>query len=131
MTGVQTCALPICAYKKVSKAGQVLGKPIIRADKIRDTMTGALSDFEVYIDDLTGKSVLILDDIADGGRSFTELAQKLREKGANKVTLYVSHGMFTKGVKILLESIDEVWCYQYNGPDEDRYLVNQVELFLE
>jgi len=119
------------AYKKVSKAGQVLGKPIIRADKIRDTMTGALSDFEVYIDDLTGNEVVILDDICDGGGTFIGLAKKLREKGAAKVTLYVTHGMFTKGVKILLESIDEVWCYQYNGPDEDRYLVNQVELFLE
>jgi ribose-phosphate pyrophosphokinase len=94
-------------------------------------MTGALSGFEVYADDLTGKEVVILDDICDGGGTFIGLTKKLREKGAAKVTLYVTHGMFTKGVKILLESIDEVWCYSYHGPSEDSHLVNQVELFLE
>ena len=105
--------------------------PIIRADKIRDTMTGALSGFEVYADDLTGKDVVILDDLCDGGGTFIGLAKKLREKGAAKITLYVTHGMFTKGVKDLLIYIEEVWCYQYHGATEEEHLVNQVELFLE
>jgi len=115
------------AYKRVTKAAGIHGKPVIRADKTRDVATGNLSGFEVYTDDLTGQSVLILDDIADGGRSFTELAKKLREKGAQKITLYVTHGMFTKGVKSLLEHVDEIWCYEYNGTQDEAGLVNIVE----
>lgn len=119
------------AYKKVTQCAQVHGTPIIRADKIRDVKTGNLSGFEVYADDLTGQDVLILDDICDGGGTFIGLAEKLREKGAMKVSLYVTHGMFTKGVQSLLKHVDEIWCYEYNGSPEEEYLVNKIELFKE
>lgn len=119
------------AYKKVSKCAQYLDAEVVRADKIRDTRTGALSGFEVYADDLTGKSVTILDDICDGGGTFIGLAKKLREKGAERISLYVTHGKFTKGVDILLEVIDEVWCYEYTGPQEDSGKVYTVELYTE
>jgi len=115
------------AYKKVSKTAREFQKEVVRADKIRDTKTGEITSTEVYAQDLTSKSVLILDDIADGGRSFTELAKKLREKGAQKITLYVTHGMFTKGVKSLLEHVDEIWCYEYNGTQDEAGLVNIVD----
>lgn len=117
------------AYKKVTKAAKVHGKPIVRADKIRDTQTGALSGFEVYADDLTGQSLVILDDICDGGGTFIGLAKKLREKGAEKITLYVTHGKFTKGVEALKEFIDEIYCYDYTGPEDQAYLVHELELF--
>lgn len=117
------------AYKKVTKAASIYGKKIIRADKIRDTMTGQLSGFEVYASDLTGMSVMIVDDICDGGGTFIGLAQKLRERGAKKVLLYVSHGMFTKGVDILKEHIDEILCYEYHGSPEDKDKVIEVELY--
>lgn len=117
------------AYKKVSKAASIHGKPVIRADKIRDTKTGALSGFEVYADDLTGQSVVILDDICDGGGTFIGLAKKLREKGAEKVSLYVSHGMFTKGVLALKEFIDEIYCFEYSGPESERELIEILELY--
>lgn len=119
------------AYKKVTKAAQVHGTPIIRADKTRDVKTGALSGFEVYADDLTGQSVLILDDICDGGGTFIGLAQKLREKGAKEVILYVTHGMFTKGTKALSEHIDEIWCYEYHGSPEGYKDVFEIDLFKE
>ncbi|QDP60398.1 MAG: putative ribose-phosphate pyrophosphokinase [Prokaryotic dsDNA virus sp.] len=117
------------AYKKVLKAAQAKGVDLIRADKIRDTMTGDLSGFEVYAEDLTGLTVTILDDICDGGGTFIGLAKKLREKGAERILLYVTHGKFTKGVDILLEHIDEVWCYEYTGPKSDQGKVFTVELF--
>lgn len=120
------------AYKKVSKCAMVLdGVEVIRADKTRDTKTGALSGFEVYAQDLSGKSVTIVDDICDGGGTFIGLAKKLREKGAERIALYVTHGKFTKGVDILLEAIDEVWCYDYTGPEADRSKVFEVELYKE
>lgn len=117
------------AYKKVTKCAMVHGKPIIRADKIRDTMTGALSGFEVYADDLTGKHVMIIDDICDGGGTFIGLAKKLREKGAKEISLYVTHGMFTKGVRGLLEFVDEIYCFNYFGVEEDEGLVSLIEIY--
>lgn len=63
------------AYKKVTKAASIYGKPIVRADKIRDTQTGQLSGFEVYASDLSGQTVMIVDDICDGGGTFIGLAQ--------------------------------------------------------
>lgn len=117
------------AYKKVTQAAKIHGKPIIRADKIRDTKTGQLSGFEVYASDLSGQTVMIIDDICDGGGTFIGLAKKLRERGAEKVLLYVTHGMFTKGVDILKESIDEVLCYEYYGSVEDIDKVTKVELY--
>lgn len=117
------------AYKKVTKAAQMCSKPVIRADKIRDTRTGQLSGFEVYAEDLTGLSVLIVDDICDGGGTFIGLTKKLREKGAESVSLYVTHGMFTKGVDLLLSEIDEISCCYYNGPEDDRSKVKEISLY--
>ena len=116
------------AYKKVSKLSQVFNKDVVRADKIRDTKTGALSGFEVYSEDLTGRSVIIVDDLCDGGGTFLGVAEKLRQRGAEKVSLYVTHGMFTKGVAMMKEKLDEIYCFNYYGPEDERYLVNQVEV---
>lgn len=91
------------ANKKVFKVGQLLEIPAIRADKIRDLKTGQITDTEVYCGDLTGKKVLIIDDIIDGGRTFVELAKKLKEKGA-EVELFATYGIFSKGRQVLLDS---------------------------
>lgn len=117
------------AYKKVTKSAKVYNKEIVRADKIRDTKTGNIVGTEVYSSNLNGRSVLILDDIIDGGRSFIELAKKLKEKGAGKVGLYTSFGMFTKGVDVLKENIDELFCYEYYGPSGDKHKVTMLELY--
>lgn len=109
------------AYKKVGEVAKIVGMGVIRADKVRDTMTGQISDIEVYAEDLTGQSVAILDDICDGGGTFIGLAKKLKEKWANKVVLYTTHGMYTKGVDILLENgVDMVVCYNYYGDLSDK-----------
>ena len=49
-----------------------------------------------------GKNCLIVDDICDGGRTFTDLAKKLNDKGAKELYLFVSHGIFSKGYDELL-----------------------------
>ena len=65
---------------------------------------GAITGTEAYCDDLEGQSVVIADDIADGGYTFIKLAEKLKEKGAGKIFLYVSHGIFSKGLDVLLDA---------------------------
>lgn len=50
------------------------------------------------------KEVLIVDDICDGGATFISLAKLLKEKGVEKIYLYVTHGIFSKGLRVLKEA---------------------------
>jgi ribose-phosphate pyrophosphokinase len=86
---------------------------IIYCTKERDMSTGQLSQFRVQspVDQFAGQSVLIVDDICDGGGTFTGLAKVLREAGAKSVNLFVTHGIFSKGLNALLTSdgIDKIF----------------------
>lgn len=77
----------------------IIPPTLIFASKKRDT-NGAI--IETYIDGVDalkpGSSCLIVDDICDGGRTFLELSNLLRSLGADKVYLYVTHGILTNGV---------------------------------
>jgi ribose-phosphate pyrophosphokinase len=99
------------ANKKTSElAGYFNHASFIRADKLRNLATGEILETVVYADDLGGQDVVIADDIGDGCRTFTELAKVLKAKGAGKVILYVTHGIFSKGTKVLYQNgIDEIW----------------------
>lgn len=80
------------ANKKVFGLAKALkGMPVIRADKHRDVVNGHIIATEVFCDDLSGKTCLIVDDICAGGRTFIELAIKLKQKGAKSIILIVSH----------------------------------------
>jgi ribose-phosphate pyrophosphokinase len=81
----------------------LLGSPfhLRQGHKHRDSKTGALSSFS--IDDLSffsGKSALIIDDICDGGGTFTAHANLLLEAGATSVDLFVTHGIFSQGTPL-------------------------------
>ena len=99
------------ANKKTSILAKYFNhEEFIRADKLRNLSTGEIKETIVYADRLDGKDIIICDDICDGGRTFIELAKVLKSKKANKVILYVSHGIFSKGIATLLANgIDEVY----------------------
>lgn len=73
----------------------------IQAHKKRNPSTGELSGFG-YIGDVKGKNLLLVDDICDGGGTFVGLADKLLKGGAKSVSLYVTHGIFSKGIDVLI-----------------------------
>lgn len=80
---------------------------IIQGLKHRDMQTGNLSGFSVANPEaVKDKVCLIVDDICDGGGTFIGLAKVLRDAGATKVNLFVTHGIFSKGLP--LEGIDDV-----------------------
>lgn len=72
-------------------ASQLGGFEVVRADKLRDVRNGAIIGTEVFCEDLSGKTALIVDDICAGGRTFIELAKKLKAKNCKKIVLVVSH----------------------------------------
>lgn len=71
--------------------------------KVRDQLTGAITEYRV-VGDSDGKRVMIVDDICDGGATFTALAKLLYEQGAKDVALFVTHGIFSKGLTPLRDS---------------------------
>ena len=94
------------AEKKTTKLCQKIGKEYFhRGIKHRDLSTGRLSGFDVQFNNPYGKipeSVLIVDDICDGGGTFIGLANVLKERGVKRVYLYVTHGIYSKGKNYLL-----------------------------
>ena len=83
---------------------------IYTASKKRDKNTGKI--IETTLGFLVHHiEYFIVDDICDGGGTFIALAKLLKEGGATKVSLYVTHGIFSRGVEPLKEYIDEVYCF--------------------
>lgn len=64
-----------------------------------------------YNRNFDGYNILVVDDICDGGRTFIEVAKKLREHTAENLYLYVTHGIFSKGLGELLEYYKHIFCH--------------------
>lgn len=84
----------------------------IRGEKVRDQLTGTITSYTVS-GDVTNKKVLIVDDICDGGATFVKLAEMLKEKGAKEVYLFVTHGIFSKGLQHMYKAGIEKIFTQY------------------
>lgn len=98
------------AAKKVEQVAKAIGTDkIIYATKVRDTKTGQIVSTKLDCTDIAPITVLIVDDICDGGRTFIELAKKLKERGADRVELYVTHGIFSNGFYELKQYIDHIY----------------------
>lgn len=112
------------AREKYSKVYPTFQNMVIYGDKVRDQLSGQITSYKV-IGDPAGKSVMIVDDICDGGMTFKMLAQDLLAAGAKEVNLFVSHGIFSRGVRTLHDSgIKRV--FTKDGEVSDRFINVQV-----
>jgi len=75
---------------------QFKNKEIVIGGKHRDVETGNLSGFSCPA--VVPKTCVIVDDLCDAGGTFSGLATKLREAGAENIALVVYHGLFFKGI---------------------------------
>lgn len=100
------------ASKKTQKIAASLQKPLVQCFKQRHPYTGEILGVGIVdSDSLLGKNCLIVDDICDGGRTFIEVAKALKAQGASGVDLYVTHGIFSKGITVFDGIIENVFCY--------------------
>ncbi len=60
-------------------------------------------------DDLSGKDVIIIDDMISSGESMLDVARQIKERGAKKVFVCATFGLFTDG----LEKFDEYYRQGY------------------
>jgi len=74
----------------------------IAFEKVRNQQTGEITGLKLLgTSELNGRSILIVDDICDGGMTFIKVAEALKQYNPSKIDLAVSHGLFTKGRQVL------------------------------
>jgi ribose-phosphate pyrophosphokinase len=120
------------AFKRVESLKRLTHLPMVQCTKHRDTKTGHLSSFVVHTDTLEGQKCVIVDDICDGGGTFLMLAPELRKKGAKKVSLFVTHGIFSKGLSHLYSAMDLIVTtnsFQADYPFNDPNLFQVINVF--
>jgi len=76
---------------------------VIYGKKVRDQETGRITSCQ-FIGEPKDATILIIDDICDGGATFILLAKELLAKGAKQVHLFVTHGIFSKGLNPLWDA---------------------------
>lgn len=70
---------------------------LIYGEKVRDQSTGHIASYNL-VGECKDKRVMIVDDICDGGMTFEILATDLINNHAKEVNLFVTHGLFSKGL---------------------------------
>lgn len=71
----------------------MINNPYAFGIKKRNWETGKIEGLDVSgaVDQIAGKDILIVDDICSRGGTFYHSAKKLKELGANKIYLYITH----------------------------------------
>ncbi|WP_336285419.1 ribose-phosphate diphosphokinase [Citrobacter arsenatis] len=99
------------ALKKIDTVARAAGvEEYAILSKKRDVASGKLTGFALMAGDVRGRDLLIVDDLCDAGGTFIGSAQVLRDAGARSVSLYVTHGLFSKGIEHLFANgIDAIY----------------------
>ena len=120
------------ASKKIYKAANWVGKPVLIANKVRDPRTGEIKGLKFDSEDLSAikptDKLLVVDDICDGGRTFIEVAKAL-PVAKEQLSLYTTHGIYSKGIEVLQEFYSDVSCYN-DIRDISKENSIRVEMFI-
>lgn len=106
------------AVDRAQRAANVLGVPVYHAEKSRDFETGKLTGFTCEELPESGK-LLLVDDICDGGGTFIGLAQATG-LDFKRLDLWVTHGIFSKGIAELTYHFDHIYTTDSWGTTEDN-----------
>ena len=118
------------ALKKVGKLAQRLNKPFISASKERNVDGGELDKDAIGVyGDVSGRNCVIIDDICSGGATFIGLGEKLKEMGAEKLYLIISHAEGEYGMKNVLDLYEAVYTTNSMGELPHIDGLNVYDLF--
>ncbi len=71
------------------------------------------------IGDVAGKNILVIDDMIDTGGTLLKAVELLREKGAEKLFCYATHGIFTTGTENICRNFDRVMVSNTHYREDD------------
>lgn len=87
------------------------GVPVVYGHKNRDTKTGEIIGVSITNPELIrDRYLVVVDDICDGGRTFVELGKELQKHEPKHMTLFVTHGIFSKGLSVFDGIYDAVYA---------------------
>jgi ribose-phosphate pyrophosphokinase len=119
------------AYKKIFDVAKEFGiDNIVTATKVRDLKTGKILRTEVPTPDMHNDiKYVIVDDICDGGRTFTEIAKAIKSvRPTAKIYLIVTHGIFSAGFEELNIQFEKIFSTNSYG-DFDNPKLLQFNVF--
>lgn len=101
------------ASKKVTKLAKDIGfsGDIMYCSKYRNEKGELTDNFIPWSDKYIGKTLIIVDDICDGGRTFLNLADDIKKHDQTcQLILCISHGIFSKGLNELRDKFNLITC---------------------
>lgn len=111
---------------RARKFAQCIGsEDVVIGYKVRKT-AGEVAAFRL-LGDVSGKQVLIIDDIIDSGGTLIAACKRAREMGATKVYAYATHGLFTKGIE-QFQAFDKVFVSDSLYNDYKHPLLSVIPL---
>lgn len=132
------CAPDSGAIKKTTKLMKNLSiNELVVGQKNRDLSTGEITGTSFSGADVNGRKVIMVDDICDGGATFFHLGKALKDAGAAQVDLYVTHGIFSKGIDDVFDGVVDniyagfVWKKYVEGKNQKNILkiVDETQMF--
>lgn len=115
------------ATSKIIENCQVVdGTPVVTLNKQRIGQDIVYMNHE--FDTIRG-DVCVVDDLCDGGGTFISLAKMLKNTQPNitSLSLYVTHGFFTKGIDVIKQHYDKVYVYNLYNPAYNNSVINLKE----
>ena len=81
-------------------------------EKHRDVYTvidgkNPILEHEYIGKDVLGKDIIIVDDMIASGESMFDVAKELKKRGANRIYMFSSYALFTKGVEVFDKAYEE------------------------
>jgi len=108
-------------------AARLGGRDTAFAEKRRDPSDGRIVEMR-FPAALPAQPILVVDDICDGGRTFIELARAAREVTDQPLYLYVTHGIFSRGLDALRGDYAGVFtAYDWTGSSDPMLTVIKQE----
>lgn len=100
--------------KKIYETYSLIFEDVVYVTKVRNQETNRIE--AINLGDLPEDEdchFLVCDDICDYGGTFIELAKKFNERGIfkDRMSLYVTHGIFAGGMEKLNEYYSNIFCY--------------------
>lgn len=138
------------ALKKIFSTAKAIGynDKVIVAEKVRDLPTGKIIHTHVPLEGTNPTdNFVIIDDICDGGRTFTEIAKTIKaqvwprdEYFRGKIYLIVTHGIFSAGFTELANYFDGIYTTNSiknitedpedsDSESEAKQIVKQINVF--
>lgn len=120
------------AYKKIFDVAKKFDiDKVITATKVRDLKTGKILHTEVPTPDMHNEiKYVIIDDICDGGRTFTEIAKAIQAiRPTAEINLIVTHGIFSQGFSELEKYFKHIYTTNSIKEAEENNFVTRLDVF--